>query len=66
MVQVTENYWLVKVAGLDSELVQVTAQLAWETGKVQALESELAKAMLRLSELEMALELAQAKLMVSE
>ena len=77
MVQATENYWSARVTALESELQKVQKELvlgldSLEKGLVKAkaqllvTESELAKALLRVSDLEMALDRERSLAMAKE
>jgi hypothetical protein len=70
MVEVTKEWWLARVEVLEKELDSVQKELVLGLGsleeKVRELESKLAKEKLRVSHLEMELDLARSKLMVKD
>ena len=77
MVQATENYWKARVTALELELQRVQTELVLgqdslekQLVKAKALllvkESELATALVRVSDLEMALDRANSLAMVKE
>ena len=70
MVEVTKEWWLVRVEALEKELDLVQKELVLGLDslevKVRELESKLAKEKLAVSHLEMELDLARSKLMVKE
>jgi hypothetical protein len=70
MVEVTKEWWLARVEKLEKELDSVQKELVLGLEsleeKARELESKLAKEKLRVSHLEMELDLARSKLMVKE
>ena len=70
MVEVTKEWWLARVEKLEKELESVQKELVLGLNSAEAqvreLESKLAKERLRVSHLEMELDLARSKLMVKE
>jgi hypothetical protein len=70
MVEVTKEWWLARVEALEKELDSVQKELVLGLEsleeKARELESKLAKEKLRVSHLEMELDLARSKLMVKE
>jgi hypothetical protein len=70
MVEVTKEWWLARVEKLEKELDSVQKELVLGLEsleeKARELESKLAKEKLRVSHLEMELDLARSKLMVRE
>ena len=70
MAEVTKEWWLARVEALEKELDSVQKELVLGLEsleeKVRELESKLAKEKLRVSHLEMELDLARSKLMVKD
>ena len=70
MVEVTKEWWLARVEVLEKELDSVQKELVLGLEsleeKARELESKLAKEKLRVSHLEMEMDLARSKLMVKE
>ena len=70
MVEVTKEWWLARVEALELELEKVQKELVLGLNSAEAqvreLESKLAKEKLRVSHLEMELDLARSKLMVKD
>lgn len=70
MVEVTKEWWLARVEALEKELDSVQKELVLGLEsleeKARELESKLAKEKLRVSHLEMELDLARSKLMVKD
>jgi len=68
--EVTKEWWLARVEALEKELDSVQKELVLGLDsleeKVRELESKLAKEKLRVSHLEMELDLARSKLMVKD
>ena len=70
MVEVTKEWWLARVEALELELEKVQKELVLGLNSTEAqvreLESKLAKEKLRVSHLEMELDLAHSKAMAKE
>jgi hypothetical protein len=70
MVEVTKEWWLARVEALESELEKVQKELVLGLESLEAkareLESKLAQEKLRVSHLEMELDLARSKAMAKE
>jgi hypothetical protein len=70
MVEVTKEWWLARVEALEKELDSVQKELVLGLNSAEAqvreLESKLAKEKLRVSHLEMELDLARSKAMGKE
>jgi hypothetical protein len=70
MAEVTKEWWLARVEALEKELDSVQKELVLGLEsleeKARELESKLAKEKLRVSHLEMELDLARSKLMVKD
>ena len=70
MAEVTKEWWLARVEKLEKELDSVQKELVLGLEsleeKARELESKLAKEKLRVSHLEMELDLARSKLMVKD
>ena len=70
MVEVTKEWWLARVEALELELEKVQKELVLGLNSAEAqvreLESKLAKEKLRVSHLEMELDLARSKAMAKE
>ena len=70
MVEVTKEWWLARVEALELELEKVQKELVLGLNSTEAqvreLESKLAKEKLRVSHLEMELDLARSKAMAKE
>ncbi len=70
MVEVTKEWWLARVEALELELEKVQKELVLGLNSAEAqvreLESKLAKEKLRVSHLEMELDLARSKAMAKD